>query len=94
MKWHPDRHANSSEEQKKEAEEKFRSMNLAYEVLSDPVKKKRYDDGVDEQDLDNPHAGPGGHGGFGGFHGGGIDPSIFMNMFNHQKGGGQSFHFG
>ena len=66
LKWHPDRHASSSEEEKKKAEAVFRDVNLAYEVLSDPAKKQRYDDGVEEQDLDNPHAQPGGmhsHGG-------------------------------
>lgn len=29
------------------------------QVLSDPQKKERYDSGVDLEDLDNPHAGPG-----------------------------------
>lgn len=83
LKWHPDRHANSTEEEKKKAEEIFRDVNLAYEVLSDPAKKQRYDDGVDEQDLDNPDARPPGEGGFG--HGpGGIDPNVLFQMFMQQ----------
>ena len=89
MKWHPDRHASSSEEEKKKAEAVFRDVNLAYEVLSDPAKKQRYDDGVEEQDLDNPHAQPGGMhshgGGMGGM--GGIDPEVLFQMFMQQQGG-------
>lgn len=96
LKWHPDRHANSSEEKKKEAENTFRDVNLAYEVLSDSTKKRRYDDGVEEQDLDNPHATAGGHG-MGGM--GGIDPNDLFEMFMRQqagggRGGGGGFHFG
>lgn len=89
LKWHPDRHANSSEEDKKKAEATFRDVNLAYEVLSDPKKKDLYDSGVDEQDLDDPHARPRGEGGFGGGGGmGGMDPSVLFNMFMQQQGGG------
>mmetsp|Transcript_8069 Transcript_8069/g.10858 ORF Transcript_8069/g.10858 Transcript_8069/m.10858 type:complete len:586 (-) Transcript_8069:172-1929(-) len=99
LKWHPDRHGNSTEEQKKKAEETFRDVNLAYEVLSDPQKKQRYDEGVEEQDLDNPHARPGGHD-MGGH--GGIDPNVLFQMFMQQQGGmggmggsgRNSFHFG
>jgi DnaJ family protein C protein 7 len=93
LKWHPDRHANSSEEEKTEAEKTFRDINLAYEVLSDPQKKQKYDSGVDVEDLDNPHAGHGhGHG-----HGhGGIDQNVLFEMFMRQQGGGGGggFHFG
>jgi len=102
LKWHPDRHANSTEEKKTEAEKVFRDINLAYEVLSDPQKKQKYDSGVDVEDLDNPHAGHGhGHGhGHGGP--GGIDPNILFEMFMRQQqggmggghGGGGGFHFG
>mmetsp|Transcript_22657 Transcript_22657/g.49184 ORF Transcript_22657/g.49184 Transcript_22657/m.49184 type:complete len:544 (-) Transcript_22657:28-1659(-) len=106
LKWHPDRHSNSTEKEKEEAEATFRDVNLAYEVLSDPAKKRRYDDGVEEQDLDNPHAQPGGahsHGGMGG-----MDPEMLFQMFMAQQagmgGGGRrsrggggmpsGFHFG
>lgn len=59
-------------------------------MLSDPTKKQRYDDGVEEQDLDNPHAQPGGgHGGMQGHGGmGGIDPEMLFQMFMQQQGGG------
>ncbi len=39
-KWHPDLH---SAAEKKEAEEKFKKINEAYEVLKDPEKRERYD---------------------------------------------------
>jgi DnaJ-class molecular chaperone len=40
MKWHPDR---ARAEEKKEAEAKFKEINEAYEVLSDPEKRSKYD---------------------------------------------------
>lgn len=43
IKWHPDKHVNDSDEVKKEAEEKFKDIAEAYEVLSDEKKKKEYD---------------------------------------------------
>ncbi|MDH7479884.1 MAG: DnaJ C-terminal domain-containing protein [Syntrophomonadaceae bacterium] len=39
-KWHPDLHASKK---KAEAEEKFKKINEAYEVLSDPEKRAKYD---------------------------------------------------
>ncbi|KAF5336177.1 hypothetical protein D9611_006336 [Ephemerocybe angulata] len=44
LQTHPDRlPPTASAEQKKEAEERFRNVNHAYEVLSDPQKRKEYD---------------------------------------------------
>lgn len=43
LKYHPDRMVNATEEEKKEAEEKFKDINEANEVLSDPQKRQEYD---------------------------------------------------
>ena len=43
IKYHPDRQTGKSDAEKKEAEEKFKDISHAYEVLSDPTKKSNYD---------------------------------------------------
>ena len=48
LKYHPDKHINDSEEDKKKAEEKFKEINEAYETLSDDKKRQEYDNPIPE----------------------------------------------
>ncbi len=79
-KYHPDLHPDD-----KECEEKFKELNQAYEVLSDPEKRQRYDQfghaGVD------PNYGGGGFSG--GFSGGGFGDvgDIFEDLLGGVFGG-------
>lgn len=45
---HPDRHSNSSDGEKKDQECKFKELGEAYNILSDPKKRARYDNGYDD----------------------------------------------
>ena len=53
VKWHPDRFAKKSETEQKEAEEQFKKINEANDVLSDPDKRQRYDQYGDNWDKVN-----------------------------------------
>lgn len=74
MVYHPDRHANASEGEKKEQEKKFKEVGEAYGILSDPKTRSRYDNGHDFDDIDND---PRGYTDF---------YTMNPNYFTHQEG--------
>ncbi len=74
LKYHPDKNPDD-----KEAEEKFKEAAEAYEVLSNPEKKQRYDQ--------YGHAGMGGAAGGGGFGGGGMSMDDIFSQFGDIFGG-------
>ena len=86
LKWHPDRNA-ESEESKKIAQKKFIDVGDAYNVLSDPEKKKMYDSGVDPLNPESGNMGGAGAEGFSGFPGG------FPGGFSTSGPGGMRMEF-
>lgn len=83
--YHPD----VNKDNPKEAEEKFKEANEAYEVLSDETKKAQYDQFGHDAFKQGGGAGAGGfQGGFGGFGGFGGGAGGFDNIFDMFFGGG------
>lgn len=77
IQFHPDKNPGD-----KQSEEKFKEAAEAYEILSDPQKRQRYDQ--------YGHAGVGGASGGGGFNGGGMNMEDIFSHFGDIFGG----HFG
>ncbi len=75
IKYHPDKNPDD-----KSAEDKFKEGAEAYEVLSNPEKKQRYDQ--------YGHAGVGGASGGGGYGGGGMNMEDIFSQFGDIFGGG------
>ncbi len=85
IKYHPDKNPGD-----KEAEEKFKEAAEAYDVLSNPEKRQRYDQFGHNM---GPQGFPGGStGGFGGF-GGGMSMEDIFSAFGDIFGGHQGFEF-
>jgi len=81
IKYHPDKNPDD-----KSAEDKFKEAAEAYEVLSNPEKKQRYDH--------YGHAGVGGASGGGGYGGGGMNMEDIFSQFGDifgSGGGGSPF---
>lgn len=94
-KYHPDMYSSASDAEKKEAEAKFKEINHAYDVLSDPQKREIYDTyGSEDGAMGGGAGGFGGFSGFGGAHGGqgfSFDmDDIFSSIFSGFGGGRSS----
>ncbi|KAH0632572.1 dnaJ protein P58IPK homolog [Solanum tuberosum] len=84
LQWHPDKNVDNREE----AEDKFREIAAAYEVLGDEEKRTRYDQGEDIEDMGSGMGG----GGFNPFGGGGQQYTFhFEGGFPGGGGGGGGF---
>merc|ERR1719191_2460339 len=79
LQYHPDRHSGASDQEKAENEIKFKEIGEAFEVLSDPQKKQRWDQGETLDEINGNSSGPRSRGG--------MDPSDIFRMYTGGGGG-------
>ena len=72
LQWHPDKNS-ETEEKRNLAEIKFKDIGEAYNLLSNPEKRQRYDNGEDLNEIEG--------------NGGGQDPTEVFRMFFGGGGG-------
>ena len=101
LRYHPDRHSTGEEQERRKAESMFKDVSEAYGILSDPVKRQQFDEGMvpdgsgamgHPHDSDDERGHGHGHGhGHGGHHGhghGGFQPRGVPRGFGGFGGGG------
>jgi molecular chaperone DnaJ len=84
-KYHPDRNPDDAS-----AEERFKEIQAAYDIVGDPEKRKQYDRGgifFGSGGRPGPGGPSAGQGGFGGFDAGNVS-DILSNLFGNRAGGG------